>query len=48
MEIAGTPLIDWNISIYRGVTTGFNKAFIIDNDTKQALCKADPKSTEIM
>ncbi|HLO17804.1 MAG TPA: TaqI-like C-terminal specificity domain-containing protein [Anaerolineales bacterium] len=33
---------------YFGVKTGFNKAFIIDNSTRDSLIKADPKSTEII
>ncbi|MBA5248947.1 MAG: hypothetical protein FE834_05360 [Gammaproteobacteria bacterium] len=48
METMGTPLIDWDIRINYGIKTGFNEAFIIDNDTKQALCQQDPKSTEII
>ena len=30
IEAVGTPLKEWNISIYRGVLTGCNDAFIID------------------
>jgi adenine-specific DNA-methyltransferase len=37
-----------NGKVYRGITTGFNKAFIIDNKTKELLCKKDPKSDEII
>ena len=48
MEAIGTPLKDWDVSIYRGVTTGLNDAFIIDDETKQALVAADPKSAEII
>ena len=48
MEAAGTPLKDWKVSIYRGVTTGLNDAFIIDNETKKKLIAADPKSAEII
>ena len=48
MEAVGTPLKDWDVSIYRGVTTGFNDAFIIDDETKEALVAADPKSAEII
>ena len=29
IEAVGTPLKDWDISIYRGVLTGYNEAFII-------------------
>ena len=35
-------------AIYRGITTGFNEAFIIDNQTKDALVAEDPKSSEIL
>ena len=48
MQAKGTPLKDWEVSIYRGVTTGYNKAFIIDNATKEALAAKDPKSSEII
>jgi hypothetical protein len=48
IETIGTPLKDWDIKIYRGVLTGFNKAFIIDTATKERLCKVDAKSAEII
>ena len=48
METIGTPLKDWDVSIYRGVTIGLNDAFIIDNETKEALIDEDPKSAEII
>lgn len=35
-------------AIYRGITTGLNDAFVIDNQTKEALVAADPKSAEII
>ena len=35
-------------AIYRGITTGFNDAFIIDNQTKDALIAEDPRSAEII
>ena len=45
----GTPLKDWDdINIYYGIKTGYNKAFIVDNETKERLCKEDPKSAEIL
>ncbi|MGI6655460.1 MAG: Eco57I restriction-modification methylase domain-containing protein [Desulfobulbus sp.] len=44
----GTPLKDWDIVIYRGVLTGFNKAFIIDGKKKNELIAVDPKSAEII
>lgn len=33
---------------YRGVTTGFNEAFFVDQPTRDALVKADPRSSEII
>ena len=49
IESIGTPLKEWDdISIYRGVLTGRNKAFIIDNETKNELVKKDSKSIEIL
>lgn len=35
-------------AIYRGITTGLNDAFIIDNRTKEALVDQDPRSEEII
>lgn len=34
--------------IYRGVLTGLNKAFVIDEVTKKRLVKEDPKSAELI
>jgi anti-anti-sigma regulatory factor len=48
IEQRGTPLKNWDVKIYRGVLTGFNEAFIIDTETKDRLCKEDPKSIEIL
>ena len=48
MEAVGTPLKEWDIAIYRGILTGYNAAFIIDNDTKEALVSADPRSADII
>ncbi len=48
MEAVGIPLKEWDVSIYRGVTTGLNAAFIIDDATKQRLISEDPKSAEII
>jgi hypothetical protein len=33
---------------YRGIATGLNEAFVIDEATKNALIKADPKSAEVI
>ncbi len=48
MQARGTPLKDWDIAIYRGVLTGYNDAFVIDNDTKEALITEDSRSAEII
>ena len=48
IESIGTPLKEWNVSIYRGITTGLNDAFVIDDATRQALIAADPNSTAII
>jgi hypothetical protein len=34
--------------LFRGITTGLNEAFIIDEKTKKELIKKDPKSAEII
>ena len=48
MEEKGTPLKEWDIAINYGIKTGFNEAFIIDNQTKEALISEDPRSAEII
>jgi len=48
IEHLGKPLKDWDVSIYFGIKTGLNEAFIIDNATKERLCQEDPKSAEII
>ena len=48
MRAIGTPLKEWDNAIYRGITTGLNDAFIIDNETKDALIAEDPKSADVI
>ena len=36
------------VNIYRGVTTGYNPAFIIDNEKRDELVKADPKNAAVI
>ncbi len=48
IENKGKPLKDWNIEIYRGVLTGYNEAFIIDQSKRDELVAKDPKLTEII
>ncbi len=48
MEVVGTPLKEWNITIYRGIVTGYNTAFIIDDTTRRALVAEAPNSADII
>ncbi|MDD6408121.1 MAG: TaqI-like C-terminal specificity domain-containing protein [Lactobacillus equicursoris] len=48
VEDKGIPLKNWNIQIYRGILTGYNKAFIINENQKNKLIEEDPKSAEII
>jgi len=48
IEKIGKPLKNWNINIYRGITTGLNEAFVIDNDKKEQLIKEDKKNAQII
>ena len=48
MLTKGTPLKEWDVTINRGVVTGYNKAFLIDTATKDTLVAAEPKSAEII
>ena len=48
IENIGEPLKNWDVTIYRGILTGFNDGFLIDGKTKDELIKADPKSAEII
>jgi len=45
----GVPLNDYvDGKIYRGVLTGLNEAFVIDEETKARLIKEDPNSEELI
>lgn len=44
----GKPLGEWEMQIYRGILTGYNEAFIVDEATKDELIKRDKKSAEII
>ena len=46
----GKPLAEkvWDININRGILTGYNAAFIIDQAKRDKLVAADPKSAEII
>ena len=44
----GTPLKDWDVAIHVGIVTGFNQAFVIDHEVRQALVIAEPESADII
>ena len=48
IEDVGVPLKDWDINIYRGIVTGCNEAFIINDAKREKLIEQDPKSAEII
>ena len=48
IDAIGTPLKEWDLNIRYGVKTGYDKAFLIDNATKDALVTKDCKSAEIL
>jgi hypothetical protein len=48
MEENGKFLKDWSIEINYGIKTGFNEAFVIDEEKKNELITNDPKSAEII
>ena len=48
MKLNGKELKKLPISINYGIKTGFNDAFFIDDDTRQKLIAADPKSVELI
>jgi len=48
IERVGKPLKELDVKIKFGIKTGFNKAFIIDEKTRNKLIKRDPRSKEIL
>ncbi|MGR3913091.1 MAG: Eco57I restriction-modification methylase domain-containing protein [Gammaproteobacteria bacterium] len=48
VEQIGTPLRDWDVQINRGATTGYNDAFIVEQDKRDELVAADPNSADIL
>ncbi len=48
IEQKGIPLKNWDVKIYRGITTGLNEVFIVDKKIKNELVKRDKKSLEIL
>jgi len=48
VESRGTPLKDWDISIYRGVLTGCNEAFVINGAKREELVGKSPKNADVI
>lgn len=48
IESSGKHLIDYGIKINLGIKTGFNDAFYLSKDVKNALIKAEPKSKNLI
>jgi len=48
IEKHGKQLIDWDLSIYFGIKTGYNEAFIIDRAKRNELVSKEPKSEQII
>ncbi|MEI8047018.1 MAG: DNA methyltransferase [Bacteroidota bacterium] len=48
MKLNGIELKDLPISIYRGILTGYNEAFYIDEETRHKLISANAKSAELI
>ncbi len=48
VQDAGKKLKEWEIEIYRGVLTGFNEAFVIDEEVKNSLIEQAPESAELL
>ena len=48
IEHIGKPIKDWNVKIYRGIVTGCNEAFVIDEVKRKELILQDPKSAEVI
>ncbi|MCK4922286.1 MAG: N-6 DNA methylase [Bacteroidales bacterium] len=48
IENNGVPLKDWDVKFFRGVQTGNNDAFIIDENQKQDILDKDAKAVNII
>ena len=48
IENVSKPLKDWDINIYRGIITGCNEAFVINEIKRGELIAQDPRSAEII
>lgn len=48
LEKKAIKLKKWNIGFYRGILTGFNEAFIIDETKKKELLEEEPSLSELI
>ncbi|RZK01061.1 MAG: hypothetical protein EOO46_20740, partial [Flavobacterium sp.] len=48
VQAIGKPLKEWDIEIVRGIVTGFNEAFVINEATKKQLIKEDKTSAKLI
>ncbi len=48
IELKGKPLKEWKVKMRRGIVTGCNEAFIIDEATKNSLIAIDDKNRNII
>lgn len=48
IEKQGTPLKNWGAKTFRGVVTGLNEAFILNEEKRTLLVKKDSKCSEII
>lgn len=48
VEEVGKPLGKWDVNINRGITTGFNEAFFIDDKIKRNIINNDPLSKDLI
>ena len=48
IEKVGESLKEWDVKIYRGIVTGFNKAFIITQEKRNELIKKDKRYEELI
>ena len=44
----GVPVTEWNVRMHIGIMTGYNAAFLVDQDTRLALVDADDQSSEVI
>lgn len=48
VKVFGKPLKEWNVSVLFGIKTGFNEAFIINQEKRDELVSSDPNAAQII